>query len=97
MLDMNKLLVMFCKKCVFETSAPVISLNITSVPGTVSREDSPKKVNPTTPKYPSELLLTLYKNATLAIIDSTNGVTVSSLQLSQKKQSSAISMYVIGK
>ncbi|XP_020108264.1 lethal(2) giant larvae protein homolog SRO77 isoform X2 [Ananas comosus] len=95
MLDMNKLLVMFCKKCVFETSAPVISLNITSVPGTVSREDSPKKVNPTTPKYPSELLLTLYKNATLAIIDSTNGVTVSSLQLSQKKQSSAISMYVI--
>lgn len=96
MLDASQLSIMFSVDCASGTNSPVVSLSIDSFAASALKADRSQKESAKSAKFPTDVLLSLTKDARLTVVDRASGLMVNSHLLDQK-QLSAISMYVIGK
>ena len=96
MFDASQLSMMFAMDCASGTDSPVVSLSIYGVGAHASEADQSQKEIAKSANAPTDVLLSLTKDARLTVIDSTTGLIINSYLLDQK-QSSTVSMYVIGK
>lgn len=92
MLDMRSFSVLFLTDCLSATSSPIISVAWTSFIRS-PKNSGPKSLD----KCQEELIFMLTKDAKVYVIDGVTGTVISSRPVHLKKQSTAISMYVIGK
>lgn len=91
-LDTRSFSVLFLTVCLSATSSPIISVAWTSF--IRSPKNSGRK---SLDKSQEELIFMLTKDAKVYIIDGVTGTVISSRPVHLKKQSTAISMYIIGK
>jgi syntaxin-binding protein 5 len=96
MFDASQLSMMFSMDCASGTNSHVVSLSIYGVGASAAEVDQSQKEIAKSGNSPTNVLLSLTKDARLTVIDSTSGLIVNSYLLDQK-QLSAASMYVIGK
>jgi syntaxin-binding protein 5 len=96
MLDPSELSILFTVDGASGTNSPVVSLGIYSVAASAAKADQSKKESPQNAKLPRDVLLSLTKDARVTVLDCTTGAMINS-HIIHQKQSSAISMYVIGK
>ncbi|XP_058214554.1 uncharacterized protein LOC131326025 isoform X3 [Rhododendron vialii] len=91
-LDTRSFSVLFLTDCLSATSSPIISVAWTSFIRS-PKNSGPKSLD----KSQEELIFMLTKDAKVYVIDGVAGTVISSRPVHLKKQSTAISMYVIGK
>lgn len=92
MLDTRSFSVLFLTDCLSGTSLPIISVTWTSFIRT------PKNSGPKSPdKSQEELIFVLTKDAKVYVINGVTGTVISSRPVRLKTDSTAISMYIIGK
>jgi syntaxin-binding protein 5 len=96
MLDLSQLSILFTVDCASGTNSPVVSSGIYSVTASDTKANESEKESPQKAKLLKDFLLSLTKDGRVTVLDCTAGVMMNSHILDQK-QSSAISMYVIGK
>ncbi|KAK8461178.1 hypothetical protein SEVIR_2G455300v4 [Setaria viridis] len=96
MLDLSQLSILFTVDCASGTNSPVVSLGIYSVAPSAAKADESKKESPQNAMLLRDILLSLTKDGRVTVLDCTTGVMINS-HILDLKQSSAISMYVIGK
>lgn len=97
-LDMNSLSVLLLMDCISGSSSPVISIIWRSIIDSHTLAKSPKQFEADFHSDPSkELMFILTKDSKVIVIDGSTGNTTSSGPMHLKKESTAISMYVIGK
>lgn len=96
MLDLSQLSILFTVDCASGTKSPVVSSGIYSVTASDTKADESEKESPQKAKLLKDFLLSLTKDGRVTVLDCTTGAMMNSHILDQK-QSSAISMYVIGK
>jgi syntaxin-binding protein 5 len=96
MFDTSQLSIIFSGDCASGTNSPVVSLSISNVSASAANDDQSKKGTPQSENFPRDVFLSLTKDARVTLLDSTIGVMISS-HLLDHKQTSAVSMYVIGK
>lgn len=96
MLDMSSFATLFLTDCLSSASSPVISLAMQVISQNNTTISSPKHLRPEDIKDSSEVLMfILTKDGNITIADSIKGNTMNSLPIHTKKDSAAISMYVI--
>ncbi|XP_077212708.1 transducin family protein / WD-40 repeat family protein isoform X3 [Tasmannia lanceolata] len=96
-LDLVSLSVLFHTDCASGSSSPVISLAMKVFTHIGSLIHSPKQQGPKSPEdLAGGVLFVLTRNAHIVVIDSVIGNMISSRPVHPKKESTAISMYVIG-
>ncbi|KAK8913543.1 hypothetical protein KSP39_PZI023707 [Platanthera zijinensis] len=96
MLDMSSFATLFLIDHVSSTSSQVISIVMQMIPQINSMMSSPKHLTPDDLKESSEVLMfILTKDGNVTIVDSTKGNTKNSRSMHTKKDTAAISMYVI--
>ena len=96
MFDPSQLSILFTVDCASGTNSPVVCLGMYSVMTSDAKADESEKESPQKARLPRDCLLSLTKDGRVTVLDCTPGVMMNSHILDQK-QSSAISMYVIGK
>jgi len=96
MFDPSQLSILFTVDCASGTNSPVVSLGIYSVTTSDAKADESEKETPQKARLLRDFLFSLTKDGCVTVLDCTPGVMMNSHILDQK-QSSAISMYVIGK
>lgn len=96
MLDPNQLSILFTVDGASGTNSAVVCLGIYSVAASAAKAVQSKKESPQNAKLPRDVLLSLTKDARVTVLDCATGVMINS-HIIHQKQSSAISMYVIGK
>lgn len=96
MFDRSQLSIVFTVDCASGTNSPVVSLGIYSVAASSAKAEESKKGSTQNAKVVRDVLLSLTKDGRVTLLDCTTGVIINS-QILYQKQSSAISMYVIGK
>ena len=94
MFDASQLSVMFSVDCTSGTNSPVVSVSIYSVGASAAKAGPSQKEIATSAKFPTDVVLSLSKDARLTVVDSTSGLIINSLLLDEK-QSSALLMYVL--
>ncbi|CAM0907463.1 unnamed protein product [Alopecurus aequalis] len=94
MFDASQLSIMFAMDCASGTNSPVVSLSIYGVGAYAAEVDQSQKEIAKSANFPTDVILSLTKDARLTVIDSTSGLIINSHILDQK-QLSAVSMYVI--
>ncbi|KQK14486.1 uncharacterized protein LOC100837017 isoform X4 [Brachypodium distachyon] len=94
MFDASQLSIMFSVDCASGTNSPVISLSTYSVGTSAAKVGLSQKEIAKSANSPTDILLSLTKDARITVVDSTSGLIINSHMLDQK-QLSAISMYVI--
>lgn len=95
MLDMTSYTTLFQTDCLSSTSSQVISIAMEVIPLN-TMISSPKHPRPEDLKETSEVLMfNLTKDGHVIVVDSISGNTLNSLSKRTKKESAAISMYVI--
>lgn len=98
MLDLTSHETLFQTDCLSSTSSPVISIAMEVIPQISTLINSPKHPKPEDLKEYSELLMfVLTKDGHVVVVDSIRGNTLNSMSKHTKKDTAAISMYVIGK
>ncbi|KAI0526907.1 hypothetical protein KFK09_002500 [Dendrobium nobile] len=96
MLDLTSYATLFQTDCLSSTSSQVISIAMELNPLVNTMISSPKHPRPEDLKESSELLMfILTKNGHVIVVDSISGNTLNSMSKPTKKESAAISMYVI--
>lgn len=96
MFNLSQLSILFTVDCASGTNSPVVSLGIYSVAASSAKAEESKEESTQNAKLVRHVLLSLTTDGCVTLLDCTTGVIINSLILYQK-QSSAISMYVIGK
>lgn len=97
MLDIRTLSVLFITDSVSDPNSPIISLAVKSFLDTSSLIDSPKDSDSNTLNDPKKgLMFYMTKDAHIVVCDSSSGHFLTSQSI-QPKDSTAISMYIIGK
>ncbi|XP_048550439.1 uncharacterized protein LOC125530093 isoform X1 [Triticum urartu] len=94
MFDASQLSVIFSVDCTSGTNSPVVSVSIYSVGASAAKAGPSQKEIATNAKFPTDVVLSLSKDARLTVVDSTSGLIINSLLLDEK-QSSALLMYVL--
>lgn len=98
MFDMGSLSLLFQTDCVPGSSSPVISVAMKVLKQISSIVNSPKHQQPKNPSNSAEgVLFILTRNAHVVVIDSVTGNRIGSQPFRPKNETTAISMYVIGK
>jgi len=97
MLDMRSLSIMFRTDSLSGGHSPITSIAFHVSPQNNAVITSPKNQNAARPEDSAGVMLILTKDTNCFIIDSINGEIISSQRLQPKKESAAVSMYVIGK
>ena len=97
MLDMNSLSVLLLMDCISGSSSPVISITWKAITDSDTLVKSPKHAESEIPSDPSKELMFILTNSKVIVIDGRTGNRISSGPMHLKKESTAISMYVIGK
>ncbi|KAF8680721.1 hypothetical protein HU200_045562 [Digitaria exilis] len=95
MFNLSQLSILFTVDCASGTNSPVVSLGIYSVAASSAKAEESKEESTQNAKLVRHVLLSLTTDGCVTLLDCTTGVIINSLILYQK-QSSAISMYVIG-
>lgn len=96
MLDMSSLSIIFCNDHISAARSPVISIARHVYPQISAQMSSPKKPNTDNPKNSADgVMVILTKDAHIIVLDSITGKIISSLSVQTKKDTAAISMYVI--
>ncbi|KAK1396923.1 putative transducin family protein / WD-40 repeat family protein [Heracleum sosnowskyi] len=94
MLDVSSSKLLFLTDCISRSSSPLVSLIVKSFPDTLSNSldlsKDEKSIEPV-----DEVAFILTKNAHITIIDSTRGDVISALPTQPKKESTALSMYIV--
>lgn len=94
MFDVISSKLLFLTDCISRSSSPVVSLIIKSFPDTLSNSPDlfkdEKSIEPV-----DEVAFILTKNAHITVIDSTRGDVISALLTQPKKESTALSMYIV--
>ncbi|KAF8396949.1 hypothetical protein HHK36_018585 [Tetracentron sinense] len=97
-LDISSLSVLFITDCVSGSSSPVISIVVKAFAGIHCLINSPKHSGSKSPDDPAEgIMFILTRNAHIVVTNSVTGNLIGSRVMHLKKESTAISMYVIGK
>lgn len=94
MLNVSSSELLFLKDCISRSSSPVISLIVKSYPDTLSNSLDLSTDNNSI-KPADELAFILTKDAHITLIDSTRGDVISALLTQPKKESTALSMYIV--
>ncbi|KAF6999142.1 hypothetical protein CFC21_015208 [Triticum aestivum] len=94
MFDASQLSVIFSVDCTSGTNSPVVSVSIYSVGASAAKAGPSQKEIATNAKFPTDVVLSLSKDARLTVVDSTSGLIINSLLLDEK-QCSALLMYVL--
>lgn len=98
MLDMNSLSVLLSMDCISGSSSPVISIIWKAITNNHTLVKSPKhSESEISNDPPKELMFILTKDSKVVVIDGSTGNMINSGPMHLKKESTAISMYVIGK
>lgn len=98
MLDTSTSSILFLTDGAFEPSFPVISLHLKSLSDTNSLMQSPKGPQPKILNEPEkQVMFIMTRNADIIVRDGTTGTFICSLPMQPRKESPAISMYIIGK
>lgn len=96
MLDVGSSKLLFLTDCISRSSSPVVSCIVKSFPDILSNSlEISKDKNSIEPV--DELGFILTKDAHITVIDSTRGDVISALLTQPKKESTALSMYIVGK
>lgn len=97
MLDMSSLSIMFCTDCLSGVHSPIMSIAFHENPQISLGTTSTENLKAGSPDESAGVLLVLTKDANVFIIDRITGKIISTQWIHPKKESAAISMYVIGK
>lgn len=98
MFDMGSLSVMFHTDCIPGLSSPVICVAMKILEHISSIANSPKHHQSKDPSNTAEsVLFILTRNAHIVVLDSVTGNRIGSRPFHPKNETTAISMYVIGK
>lgn len=96
MLDMSSLSVMFCTDHVSAARSPVISISSHVNPQISALISSPRRPTTDNAEHSADrVLVILTKDSHIIVVDSITGKLISSLSVPTKKDSAAVSMYVI--
>lgn len=95
MLDMRSQSIIFCTECISGIKSPVISISIHVVPQKIDQLNSPTDSSSKSSKDPEEVAFILTKDAHVIAVDIITGNKLSSRPMHPKKESAAISMYVL--
>ena len=98
MLDISTSSVLFLMDSASESSSPITSLHLNSMVEANSLKQSPKDSQSQILNDPEkEVMFIMTRNADIIVRDGITGTLISSLPMHPKKDSTAISMYIIGK
>lgn len=96
MVDVISSKLLFLTDCISRSSSPVVSLIVKSFLATLSNSldlsKDEKSIEPV-----DEVAFILTKNAHVTVIDSITGDVINALLTQPKKESTALSMYIVGK
>lgn len=96
MLDVSSSSFLFLTDCVSSSNSPVISLAFKACPDTCNNSLEPS-ANKISTEPLDEVAFILTKDAHIVVMDSTRGDIIGSQLIDPKKESTALSMYILGK
>lgn len=97
MLDITSLAVLFLTDSIFDLSSPVISLDVKDSLDTLSSMNSPEESESGRVKEPTNCLFVLNRDAQISVIDVGTSKSILSNPIHPEKESTAISMHILGK
>lgn len=96
MVDLSSSKLLYLKDCISRSSSSVISLTVKSFPDTLDNSLGLSK-DKKSAEPADEIAFVLTRDAQITVIDSTRGDIITALPTQPKTQSTALSLYIVGK